>query len=92
MRRALPVFRLVVAPIIGFFAGSTVAQGPSRESDTFSSIVVGAGTPAALSFVAARLLGRAPRSATSWAAAAIAATGVLWVVFFFLFFLTFTPA
>jgi hypothetical protein len=89
--RALPVLCLVVAPIIGFFAGSVVAQGPSSESDTLSSIMVGAGIPAALSFVAAHRLGRTTTRAASWAAAAIAATGVFWLVFVFLFFLTFTP-
>lgn len=88
---SLRFFCLTIAPIMGFLAGSIVAQGPSHESDALSSAVVGGGTPAALSFLAARLLGRPAACAVKWAAASIAATGVFWVVFVLLFFLSFKP-
>jgi peptidoglycan/LPS O-acetylase OafA/YrhL len=79
-RALLAVVCLVVAPVAAFYVGSEAAQTAVDASDAPLSAALGAGTAVAISVMAARGLGRTWAQSARWAAASLAAAGLLWVL------------
>jgi hypothetical protein len=76
----LVVLCLIVAPVLGLVAANAATNPPGNGPGTLQ-VVLGAGVPAVLSFLAALLAGNGTLlRAGAWACASVAATGSLLLV------------
>lgn len=80
---------LVVAPVLGVWAGASMPNPPGNGPG-LGQLVVGVAVPAALAFVAGRLARVRRFAAVFWIVASLAATGVL-VLFLVWFVSTYLP-